>query len=158
MIPTCFVNHGGGPLPVLGDPSHDSLAASLRNLRASLAAHSPAMAALQAVLIVSAHWETPAAFQVLTAQDANTPVPLHFDYFGFPPQSYEYVYDAPGAPAVASRVASLLNSAGLTARTVTTVERKGFDHGVFIPLMLAFPEKTVPVVQLYLAVIPTTTA
>jgi aromatic ring-opening dioxygenase catalytic subunit (LigB family) len=151
MLPTCFVNHGGGPMPILGDASQASLTASLRSLRATLAASaSPAMAALRAILVISAHWETPGSFQVLTAPDARAPVPLHFDYFGFPPQTYEYTYAAPGAPGVAARVCELLNGAGLAAHAVSDGEREGYDHGVFIPLLLAFPAKDVPIVQLSL--------
>lgn len=149
MLPVCFLNHGGGPMPILGDPSQATLTASLRSLRATLAASAgPAMAALRAILVISAHWESQESFQVLTAQDASTPVPLHFDYYGFPPHTYEYTYAVPGAPDVASRACELLNNAGLPAHAVS--DREGFDHGVFIPLLLSFPDKDVPVVQLSL--------
>lgn len=148
MVPTCFLNHGGGPLPVLGDPSQASLTTSLVNLQRTLDLRSTAMTALQAILVISAHWETQNEFQVLTAPEDGPAVPLYFDYYGFPKSTYNYTYKAPGAPHVAARVCNLLNNAGI--RASATHDRQGFDHGVFIPLMLAFPDMDIPIVQLSL--------
>lgn len=73
---------------------------------------------------------------------------LIYDYYGFPPESYKLQYPASGAPEVGYRVAKLLKSAGIACNED---DKRGFDHGVFIPLMLSYPDASVPVVQLSLA-------
>jgi aromatic ring-opening dioxygenase catalytic subunit (LigB family) len=73
--------------------------------------------------------------------------PLLFDYYGFPAESYQLTWPAPGEPALAARVRQLLDEAG-----ITTAEsgQRGFDHGTFVPLKLAYPDAEVPTVQLSL--------
>lgn len=73
--------------------------------------------------------------------------PLIYDYYGFLPESYQLKYPAPGNPALAHKVATLLKTAGIECREDST---RGFDHGVFIPLMLTYPEADIPVVELSL--------
>jgi aromatic ring-opening dioxygenase catalytic subunit (LigB family) len=73
--------------------------------------------------------------------------PLLFDYYGFPDDTYQITWPAPGAPDIAARVRTLLNDARLTS---AADNRRGYDHGVFIPLKVAFPDAEVPVVQLSL--------
>jgi aromatic ring-opening dioxygenase catalytic subunit (LigB family) len=73
--------------------------------------------------------------------------PLLYDYYGFPPESYTITWPAPGAPELARRVRTLLEQAGF--QSASDGER-GFDHGTFVPLKLAYPEARVPVVQLSL--------
>lgn len=73
--------------------------------------------------------------------------PLLFDYGGFPREAYEYTYPAPGAPAVAARVSSLLASIGVDTQHDS---KRGWDHGVFVPLKLMFPDASVPVVAMSL--------
>jgi aromatic ring-opening dioxygenase catalytic subunit (LigB family) len=97
----------------------------------------------QAVLVVSAHWETRNGPTVNTCAAP----PLLFDYHGFPPETYELTWPAPGDPALASRVKTLLDNADFRTSEDAT---RGFDHGVFCPLKLAFPDADVPVVQLSL--------
>ena len=92
--------------------------------------------------MISGHWEEP----VFTVQTNPAP-PLVFDYYGFPPETYEITWPAPGNPALARRVRELLEAAGLG--TAEDPER-GFDHGVFVPLKVAFPEADIPTVQLSL--------
>ncbi len=91
------------------------------------------------ILLVSAHWETK-GFR-LTGGAAPQ---LIFDYYGFPPETYEIRYDAPGAPDLAARAAGLLRDAGLPVEV--DVEH-GFDHGVFVPMKVAFPKADVPIVE-----------
>ena len=62
----------------------------------------------EALLVVSAHWEEP----VPTVMTSEHP-PILYDYYGFPPESYEITWPAPGAPALASRVRTLLDAAGI---------------------------------------------
>ena len=61
------------------------------------------------------------------------------------PQTYQFKYPAPGDPALAQRVLGLLGSAGIAAGADAS---RGYDHGTFVPLMLAYPEARVPVVQM----------
>ena len=74
-----FVSHGGGPMPLLGDPSHASMVKFLRGHK-----YRPS-----AVLLISAHWQT----TVPTLTSGARPQ-LIFDYGGFPPESYRYTYAA----------------------------------------------------------------
>jgi aromatic ring-opening dioxygenase catalytic subunit (LigB family) len=98
----------------------------------------------KAILVVSGHWEE-AAFTA-----GSDPHPgLIFDYHGFPEHTYKLTWPAAGDPALAERVAGLLRASGLPA---ATDDARGYDHGVFVPLKVAFPEPKVPVVALSLAV------
>ncbi|MEB2312067.1 MAG: class III extradiol ring-cleavage dioxygenase [Sorangiineae bacterium] len=140
-LPVVYVPHGGGPWPfvevAIGSPAEQAaLAAYLRGLGA-LPREPP-----RAVLCVSAHWEEPAP----TVMTAARP-PLLFDYYGFPEESYHLTWPAPGAPEVAEQARALLAAAGFDPREAPA---RGFDHGAFVPLMLAWPEARVPAFQLSL--------
>ena len=130
-----YLSHGGGPLPILGDPGHAAMAEFMRRL-------GPQLRRPEAVLVVSAHWEE----RVPTVQGGAAPA-LLYDYYGFPEESYHLTYPAPGHPALAARVVDLLTGQGITSGV--DYER-GFDHGLFIPLMLMFPEAEIPALQLSL--------
>lgn len=96
----------------------------------------------KAVLCVSAHWITSAP----AVTGAERPRTIH-DFHGFAPRLYEIDYPAPGDPALAARVAGLLGAAGLTCAIDPA---RGLDHGCWQPLILIYPDATVPVVQLSL--------
>ncbi len=137
--PSLFIPHGGGPCFFMPDPrgTWTTMEAYLRGIAASLP-EPP-----RAILVVSGHWEGPAfAFTGSAAHPG-----LIFDYYGFPPETYRLAWPAPGAPWLAERGAELLRAADLP--TAIDPER-GFDHGVFIPLKVAFPDADVPVVQMSL--------
>lgn len=136
-LPTYFLSHGGGPWPWI----KDQLPGDLERLETSLAAipdHLPA--APQAILCISAHWVTP----TFTIQ-RNPHPPMLYDYGGFPDFTYQISYPAPGSPEVADRVADLLTGADIDAAFDPT---RGFDHGVFAPLYVVYPQADVPIVQL----------
>ncbi len=140
-MPVVYVPHGGGPWPFvemgIGDRAElDGLAAYLRSLEAVPPAKP------QALLVISAHWEE-AAPTVMTGEHP----PLFFDYYGFPPESYRLTWPAPGHPALAARVQSLLQGAGIPTASDAV---RGFDHGTFVPLKLTYPAADVPTVQLSL--------
>lgn len=140
-MPVVFIPHGGGPWPFvdvgLGDKTElDALAAYLRSLR-TLPRTPP-----KAVLAVSAHWEEP----VPTVMTAERP-PMLYDYYGFPSESYEVKWPAPGDPALAARVRELLGAAGFETGADA---KRGFDHGAFVPLKLTYPDADVPTIQLSL--------
>lgn len=69
-----------------------------------------------------------------------------YDYYGFPPETYELKYPAPGHPEVAAEVAEAMRKEGLQG--VTLDPDRGWDHGVFVPLMLAIPGADIPIVQI----------
>ncbi len=134
--PTFFIPHGGGPCFFMDDPSGTwtGMAAFLRSLPGRLPER-PA-----AILVVSGHWETD-GFAFTSAEEPG----LLYDYRGFPPHTYQLRFDAPGAPEIARQAARLIEEAGLQARLDP---ERGLDHGVFVPLKVAFPEADVPVVEM----------
>jgi len=99
----------------------------------------------RAILVISAHWEERGF--AFTGADAHPG--LVFDYYGFPPDTYQLTWPAPGAPWLAERGIELLSEAGLPTGVHPT---RGFDHGVFIPMKVAFPEAEIPCVQMSLVV------
>jgi aromatic ring-opening dioxygenase catalytic subunit (LigB family) len=130
-----YLSHGGGPLPLLGDPSHQAMVEFMRQLPSQL--RKP-----DAILVISAHWEA----SVATLLGAPSP-PLFYDYYGFPPESYEITYPASGNPALAARIAGLLQKNQISAEIDS---QRGFDHGLFIPLKLIYPQADIPALQLSL--------
>lgn len=97
----------------------------------------------KAILVVSAHWEE----RGFTFTGAEAHPGLVFDYYGFPPDTYRLAWPAPGAPWLAERGMELLQQAGLPTGIDAA---RGFDHGVFVPMKVAFPEAGIPCVQLSL--------
>ena len=147
ILPTLFLGHGGGPCfymkgGVFTDIDMNSPAANFfRALEPSLRLPSRP----SSLLVVSAHWEGEG--DSIHVQTAGAP-PLLFDYYGFPPEAYAITWPAPGPPApLAARVQHLLAAAGFTA---TPDPVRGFDHGVFVPLKLAFPAADIPTLQISL--------
>lgn len=135
LMPVVFVPHGGGPMPLLGDPSHVELVGFMQSLAADLPRPS-------AILVVTAHWEEE------VASITNAPAPgMLYDYYGFPSESYEFIYPAPGSPALAKQIQQLLLNHTLDARLDN---QRAYDHGTFVPLMLIYPDADTPVVQLSL--------
>lgn len=141
-LPTFFIPHGGGPCFFMDAPpswprdSWDRMAVFLRGMDASIGRRP------RAVIIVSGHWEE----QNPTVNNAANPS-LLFDYSGFPPHTYQLTWPAPGAPDVAAEIRELLAEAGFATDAIAN---RGYDHGVFIPFKLIYPNADVPVVQLSL--------
>ncbi len=138
-MPTLFIPHGGGPCFFMAwDPpdTWSAMADYLRRVPLDIGQR-PA-----AIIIVSGHWEE----AKITVQSNQAP-PLLYDYYGFPEHTYEIEYPAPGSPDLALRVTNLLSANDIECNLNS---ERGFDHGVFIPLKLAFPDADIPVVQLSL--------
>lgn len=137
-LPTYFISHGGGPWPWIKDlmPGMDKLEASLQAIPAELGV-TP-----RAVLVISGHWEE----REFTVQSSPHP-PMLYDYGGFPEFTYQLQYPAPGAPDVAARVGQLLEDAGIRAHYDAV---RGYDHGLFAPLYVMYPDADVPILQLSL--------
>lgn len=141
-MPVVFLPHGGGPWPFIDESAFgksgmwDHMSSYMQSL-SMVPPEKP-----EAILMVSAHWEEP----VPTVMTAPRP-PMLYDYYGFPPESYEVQWPAPGEPEIALKVRDRLASAGFATATNSG---RGFDHGTFVPLKLAYPEADVPTFQLSL--------
>ena len=83
---TVFIPHGGGPLPLMNDPGSSNLNQFLRLYPESIPRP-------DVIVVISAHWEE----DVISITSAASPE-LLFDYYNFPPETYEYFYPAPGDP------------------------------------------------------------
>lgn len=101
----------------------------------------------KAVVVFSAHWQADRdAVEVNTA----TSMGLIYDYYGFPAHFYSVQYPNTGSPELADKILGKLEGAGIKAEGV----RRGLDHGVFAPFLVAFNPETnplnVPLVQVSL--------
>jgi len=130
-----YISHGGGPLPLLGDKGHGKMVDFLKDLPSKLLQPDE-------ILVISAHWEE----SVATLIDAADPS-LYYDYYGFPEECYSVKYPAKGSPELAGTVRRLLKEQDIPCGTDS---RRGLDHGVFIPLMLLYPEASIPLTQISL--------
>jgi aromatic ring-opening dioxygenase catalytic subunit (LigB family) len=141
--PSLYIPHGAGPCfhmkGLVGPPgTWDGMEAFLRGLRTQF----PEVP--RALLLVTSHWET----DVVTVSTKAHPGLFH-DWFDegrrLPPELKELDWPAPGAPDVAAEVVNALEGAGLE---VDEDDARGFDHGVFVPMMLAYPDAEIPTVAL----------
>jgi len=130
-----FLSHGGGPLPLLGDEGHREMVENLQLIESKIRKPS-------AIIVISAHWEETTA----TVTSGASPS-LIYDYYGFPEESYDIEYPCAGEPLLAGQVQQSLNSAGIETRLD---ERRGFDHGLFVPLKIMYPESEIACIQLSL--------
>jgi 4,5-DOPA dioxygenase extradiol len=130
-----YFSHGGGPLPILGDASHRAMIDFMKALPSRLP--KPDL-----ILVISAHWEEKDA----TLLGAENPE-MFYDYYGFPDAAYEISYSAPGSPEGAEQIAGVLKRSGIAS---AVNEKRGFDHGLFIPLKMMFPKADIPCLQLSL--------
>ncbi len=130
-----FVPHGGGPMPLLGDANHIELTDFMQSLAADLPRP-------KAIVVITAHWEE----EVVSITYSPAP-DMMYDYYGFPPESYEFKYPAPGDQPLAKQIQQLLQDQNIPARLDN---HRAFDHGTFVPLMLMYPAADIPVVQLSL--------
>ena len=130
-----FLSHGGGPLPLLGDPGHAEIGTTLQKISAAIEKPS-------AIIVISAHWEEEQPTITQAAQPA-----LLYDYYGFPEESYEITYPAPGNPELASKVYSVLQVHDLKPKLDAI---RNFDHGLFVPLKIMYPQADIPCIQVSL--------
>lgn len=130
-----YIPHGGGPLPLLGDPNHKSLVGFLTELPRQFKKPS-------AIIMISAHWE-----ESQPTITCGTAPELIYDYYGFPAAAYNIQYPAIGDPALAIKLQQLLHVEGFDA---AIDNNRGFDHGMFVPLKLMYPKANIPCIQLSL--------
>jgi 4,5-DOPA dioxygenase extradiol len=131
MFPSLYISHGSPMLALEPGASGPALA--------RLAAQMPKP---RAIVIVSAHWES----NELLVSGNPQPDTWH-DFGGFPKALFEVQYPAPGHPQLAAEVVELLKAAELPARIDP---KRPFDHGVWVPLSLMYPQADIPVVQVSL--------
>lgn len=130
-LPTLFVSHGAPSFaiePGLAGPRLGALGRALPRPRA--------------VLVVSPHWMTPSPRVGLAPRS-----PTIHDFGGFDPALYDISYPVPGHPALAQRALDLLAAAGWAP---LADERRGLDHGAWVPLRHLYPAADVPVFQVSL--------
>lgn len=138
-MPSLYLPHGGGPSFFM-EGERKQLYQAMEDFLRGVPSLLPGVPT--SILIVTAHWETPVHRFTGAAQPA-----LIYDYFGFPLATYQISYEAPGHPELAAKAAGLLRAAGLEAQVD---EHYGWDHGVFIPLKVIYPQASIPVVAMSL--------
>ncbi len=130
-----YFSHGGGPLPILGDKSHQAMNTFMEQLPATFPEP-------EAVIVISAHWEE----KVPTLLGHPSPE-MFYDYYGFPPEAYKIQYPAPGNRELAAKIRNLLSDADIESQIDP---KRGFDHGLFIPMKMMYPKADISMLQLSL--------
>jgi 4,5-DOPA dioxygenase extradiol len=128
LLPSLFISHGAPDILIEDAPASSFLR--------ELAGRMPRP---RAIVVATAHRTT-----AEVAVEVGARPPTIHDFGGFAPELHVRRYPAPGDPVLAERIAGLLRGAGMAAATVT----RGFDHGVWVPLALMFPQADIPVVVL----------
>jgi len=138
-LPTFFLPHGGGPCFFMDwNPkgAWDGMAQYLVSFADEVRDD------IKAIIVISAHWE-----ENIVTVTGNPNPDLIFDYQGFPPHTYDLKWPAKGERDLANQVSSTLIKGGIECRVD---EDRGYDHGVFVPLLLAFPKADIPTIQISL--------
>ena len=140
-LPTLFIPHGGGPCFFMDwkmgpADTWDKMKSWLMQLGESI------VPMPKAIVVISAHWES----QKVTINNSVHPSML-FDYYGFPSHTYELDYPAPGSASLANQIRDMLLEKNIPTEMDSA---RGYDHGVFIPLLLSYPKADIPVVQISL--------
>ena len=130
-----FIPHGGGPLPILGDSRHKEIIKFLKKIKFRI--NKPS-----SIIVISAHWEE----DEVNITSGEKPS-LIYDYYGFPEESYKITYPAPGNSKLANKIKNLLMANDINSKLNP---ERGFDHGVFIPLKIMYPDASITCVQISL--------
>ncbi len=127
-FPPLFLSHGAPNMGLRDLPVRDFMRSLGKNYQKP-----------DAIVAISAHFETTGTLVV------TDPAPeMIYDFRGFDQELYEQVYPAPGHSALAEEILELLQETGLP---VTKIEKRGFDHGTWVPLSLVYPAADIPIVQ-----------
>ncbi|OWY92881.1 hypothetical protein PHMEG_00037924 [Phytophthora megakarya] len=143
--PVVVVSHGPGPLWLLtsgfeGMNRHTLPARTLADLFPKLYPGDKNLP--KRILFVSAHFESRCSdgFEISNAAKPK----MIYDYGGFPAEAYKVKYPTRGDPAFAQKIKEQLESNNITAKLVD----RGFDHGVFVPMLLIRPQADIPIVTM----------
>lgn len=132
-LPSLFVSHGSPMMALEPSPARDFLAGLGDSLPRP-----------RAILVVSSHHDAAWNGGHVTVTSNAQPETIH-DFGGFPAELFAMQYPAPGDPELAERVVELVRGAGMDA---SIDPERGIDHGAWVPLILAYPDADIPVVQL----------
>ena len=125
--PAVFVAHGAPSLALQDDV-----------VTRALRAFGETLDGARAIAVVSAHWETRGGVRVNAAAKPE----VIYDFGGFSPELYKVRYDAAGSPELAREIATLLDA---------PLEReRGWDHGLWVPMLHVLPEARTPIVEIAL--------
>lgn len=155
-FPSLFLSHGGGPCFFM-ETKGDSIFASIDKNSAAAAWYRQLATQLgfidggkygkpKSLIVISAHWESTDNENIRITTQAK-PSSLYYDYYGFPKETYSLQYPAPGNPSLSARIVDLLKNEKIKA---VLDSKRNFDHGVFIPMKLMFPNADIPIVQISL--------
>jgi 4,5-DOPA dioxygenase extradiol len=132
-LPAIFVSHGS---PMIALEPGDA-GAFMERLGPAIDA---AFGRPKAIVSVSAH--TAARVPVVLGAARHQAI---YDFGNFDPRLNELRYDAPGDPALATRLTGLLHAAGIGAQRV---DEGGLDHGAWTALRYIYPQADIPIVPL----------
>lgn len=119
LMPCAYFNHGGGPLPILGHQP---------NVASTFTSYSSTISKPKAIVIITAHW----ICDTITISNGQYHS-LYYDYGGFPSESYQYQYNAPGSPELANNISDLLSAADIPSKKDS---KRGWDHGKIIIIII----------------------
>lgn len=128
-LPTIFISHGAPTLPLEDIPA-----------RKFLERLGPDFNEVDAVLCISAHWQT----TIPTINATENPETIH-DFYGFQEELYKIKYLAHGNLWLAENITNMVKNAGLSCKIDY---KRGLDHGAWVPMMLMYPDANIPVIQL----------
>ncbi len=131
LLPTIFISHGAPSLILEKDETTEFFTALGKKISQP-----------EGIICISAHWETLEPLVTFNPQSQTI-----YDFFGFPEALYQLNYPATGSEIFANQVIAALANAGFPAQLHSS---RGFDHGVWVPLKLMYPEADIPVIQLSL--------
>jgi len=135
-LPTFFLSHGGGPWPYIKE-MRSQFAKTVLGF-SNISKNLPEQPI--AILMISGHWQE-TEFRVSSAELPK----MEYDYSGFPEHTYHISYPAPGSPHLAQRIINLLEKANIPC---SADPDRGFDHGIFVPMVIMYPQAQIPIVSL----------
>jgi 4,5-DOPA dioxygenase extradiol len=124
-MPSLFISHGAPSIAIEEDDFTRAVASFGKSLRGA-----------RAVAVVSAHWQSRSVRVNAVARPETI-----YDFGGFSEELYKIRYEAPGDPALAREIATLLGGA-------TLEETRGWDHGLWVPLRILLSEAKIPIVEI----------
>ena len=135
LSPVLFIPHGGGPMPLFDGEGHADMVAFLKSITCDLGNPS-------AIILISAHWE-----ESRVTITGNESPELIYDYYGFPKEMYDIKYVAQGSTGLAKKVNDIFRNSGIESQIDY---QRGFDHGMYVPLKIMYPEASIPCIQISL--------